>query len=85
MILERFTNSPCEHCKGTGKGINHKEIGQRLRKRRMRAILKLREVAGEMGISVGYLSDLEQGRKHWSQDLIDRNISAAFAVSKKGK
>ena len=39
------------------------EFGEALKAARIKARKKLREVADEIGLSIGYISDIEQGRK----------------------
>lgn len=56
----------CPHCNGTGKVTDHAKLGARLQRKREKAGLTLREVGNAMGISIGYLSDLEHGRKPWT-------------------
>jgi len=48
------------------------------RRARQRARLPLREVARRMELSSGYLCDLELGRRHWSEELVQR-FQAALA------
>jgi transcriptional regulator with XRE-family HTH domain len=45
------------------------ETGADLRKKRKQHGFSLKEVAAKMEISIGYLSDLERGNRHWSDDL----------------
>lgn len=59
----------CQACLGTGKAPNHFAIGQKLRKQRTTANLEAKAVAADMGISAGYLSDLERGKRPWTLDL----------------
>jgi DnaJ-class molecular chaperone len=51
---------PCPTCGGSGRVRDEREFGMQMRRRRRAAKLTLREVAGHMGKSVGYVSDLEQ-------------------------
>lgn len=46
---------------------DHAATGARLRKRREKAKLSLREVARRMSLSAPYLSDLELGRRAWTE------------------
>ncbi len=62
---------PCLACHGAGYIENPAYRGQEMRKRRLKAPRQsLTEVAGRMGFSKGYLSDLELGRRAWSGNLI---------------
>lgn len=45
------------------KGHNMNEFGDALKEARIKARKKLRETAEHIGLSIGYLSDIEQGRK----------------------
>ena len=67
---------PCSHCDGDGVEWDHMDIGARMQQIRKDAGLRLRDVAGLMRLSVGYISDLEHGRKNWSERLINFYIAA---------
>lgn len=60
----------CPHCKGTGRIRDERVFGREMQKRRKTARLTLRELSTELGKSIGYLSDLEHGRKRWGQGMI---------------
>lgn len=60
----------CPHCGGSGLIPDNSSIGAEMQKLRTQANITLREVAGLMNISIGYLSDLEHGRKRWSRHRI---------------
>jgi transcriptional regulator with XRE-family HTH domain len=47
--------------------VNHRELGQALRTLREGRKISLRKVAIRCKISVPYLSDLELGRRNWSE------------------
>lgn len=51
-------------------------IGERLRNMRLKSRDKASDVAQLMGISKGYLSDLENGKRRWSSGLMDAYIAA---------
>jgi transcriptional regulator with XRE-family HTH domain len=61
----------CEKCDGTGLQLDHVAAGTTLRKLRKSKHLSVREVARRMDLSAPYVSDLELGRRHWSEDLIE--------------
>ncbi len=69
---------PCPHCSGTGQIIDAEITGGAIWARRKKAGLTLREVAAEMGISIGYLSDRESGRKQYKDAGVfeARNLAA---------
>ena len=53
--------------------------GQKARKEREASGRTIKEVAGAMGISGVYLSELELGRKAWNEDLAERFTAALKA------
>lgn len=55
---------------------NSFRLGEDLAKRRVKAGLTGRQVAKELGVSPQYLSDLESGRRSWSETLRDRYLVA---------
>lgn len=61
---------PCEWCNGTGKRENAAYRGKEMRKLREASGLSLRRVAELMEFSAAYISDLELGRRDWSEKLI---------------
>ncbi len=68
---------PCRHCKGTGREQDQVAVGAACRKRR--GSLTLTEIAKRMNRSIGYISDLEHGRKNWNP-----GITAAYENALKG-
>lgn len=58
-------------------------IGETLREARLSAGLTLREAAGRGRISLGYLSEVERGRKEASSELLSA-ISGAVGLSLPG-
>jgi len=52
--------------------INHTATGKALRAHRIKADVGLRELARRMSIPASYLSDLETGRRNWSESLVER-------------
>lgn len=57
----------CRRCHGTGVEVDERAIGLLMRAGRERCELSLRAAARKLGISAAYLSDLELGRRHWSE------------------
>lgn len=51
--------------------IDHLETGKRVRKAREDKAMSLRKLAHLMGITPPFLSDLELGRRNWTQDRFD--------------
>jgi len=62
--------------------IDHVATGRAIRKLRTKAKVSLREVAAEMGWSVAYQSDLELGRKRWTEEKVADAESAITRLSK---
>jgi len=58
--------------------LDQERTAQAARLARQRAGLRLREVARRMELSAGYVCDLELGRRHWSEELVQR-FQAALA------
>lgn len=61
---------PCRKCGGTGKEIDPAGVGLIMRKSRIKANVSLRDMAKRMDISAPYLSDLELGRRDWTEEKI---------------
>lgn len=64
----KFMN--CKRCNGTGEEPNQKDIGRHYKSLRVLRGIGLREMAACMGISHGFLSQLESGQRTWSRSLI---------------
>lgn len=71
----KFTR-PCRYCKGTGKELDQFRTGQQLRTLREKAGISLRDMAKLLDISAPFLSDLELGRRDWSEKRIDQFMEA---------
>ena len=56
----------CRRCKGTGREPNQAETGLWFRAHREQQGISLRVMAGRLGISPSFLSNLEQGRRVWT-------------------
>lgn len=65
--VEQFIS--CPHCDEIMENPIHR--GKVMRDKRVAKLLSIREVARHMEISAAYLSDLEHGRRVWSEGLID--------------
>jgi predicted transcriptional regulator len=77
MRFEDFgKGAKCQTCGGSGKVVDHVDIGKWIKGRRERASKTLREISVSLGTSVSYLSDLERGRRAWRKDLYDRVLNA---------
>ena len=53
----------------------------RIREIRKAKRLTLAEISGNSGISIAYLSDIERGNRHGSEDALER-IAAALGVTR---
>lgn len=62
----------CPHCKGSGKVMDPRRVGDALRAKRESKGFSLRRIADCMGISSVYLSDLERGRRDWNDTMLER-------------
>lgn len=60
----------CRKCGGTGKELDPLGVGLLMRKARIKANVSLRDMAKRMDISAPYLSDLELGRRDWTEEKI---------------
>lgn len=73
MKVER-TGKPlrmCSHCNGTGTEVDHVSLGLEMAQLRQGAKFTLAQLGRKMGFSISYLSDLEHGRKRWSDEMIE--------------
>lgn len=66
----------CRACDGSGKEIDHIKTGLRLRKLREKSGVSIREVARRLGIDNKYLSDMELGRRNWTEEKVERFLEA---------
>lgn len=66
----------CEACNGTGKQIDQKALGAKMKKLRVTARISLRTLAKIMELSPPYISDLERGNRKWNTNLIERYEAA---------
>lgn len=73
----------CPRCGGSGRIADPAATGALFRGARQKLGLSLREVARRSGFSVGYLCDLELGRRAWTlkaQRQIGRAIGREVQV-----
>ena len=85
MKSKKIETIPCTRCSGTGRVLDVKAIGKAMQARREKGGLTLREVAAELGISIGYLSDREHGRRQYADaDAFEiRNLLAILKLERK--
>lgn len=74
----------CKRCSGTGKEIDHVQIGLTVRHSRTAVGMTLRELARRLEISAPYLSDLERGRRNWSDSRLDDAMEKILTYEKSG-
>lgn len=67
---------PCPNCKGSGVVPDPKAQGREMMKTRKAAGVTLREVASILELSIGYVSDLEHGRKKWTARRVNFYLAA---------
>ncbi len=51
--------------------VDHSATGEQARQARENAGLSLRELASRLGLSVGYIADMENGRRNWNQTKVE--------------
>lgn len=54
----------------TVREIDHAATGKTLRLKRLSRGITMKSVAEKMGISTGYLSDMEQGFRNWTPEKV---------------
>ena len=59
--MKKTDNIKCPRCLGDGEVPNPKTIGRRLKRLRKKAGLSLTAICDAMGVSHGYLSQVESG------------------------
>lgn len=70
--MARVLTRPCSHCGGSGRELDPVAIGQQMRGLRLQAKLTLRTIAGRLGFTAPYISDLERGNRTFSEELVAR-------------
>lgn len=56
--------------------IDHAAAGAEMRSKREKAKLSLRSIATKLGVSPAYLSDLELGRRAWTEERAQAFLAA---------
>ena len=70
--MTTLPRKPCRYCHGSGTEIDHSAVGFTLRTLRLKKEIGLREMARGMGVSAPFLSDMELGKRNWTQERIDQ-------------
>lgn len=78
-------HSACPRCMGTGSNSVHLKTGSDFKERRKSAGVSMREIAKSAKWSIGYISDLEQGKRLWTSARIARYETALTKNIKKKK
>lgn len=63
---------PCTHCEGRGWRIDPVKLGIELRRRRLESSFSVRELARKANISSTHLSDIENGNRAPSKEVLER-------------
>lgn len=61
--------------------VDHVATGQKMRQLRVAARLSLRSVASQMAHSAAYVSDLELGKRAWTEDRCQWFLAAVKYLS----
>lgn len=65
--------------------IDHAKAGNLIRQLRKKHKVSLRSLATKMGKSAPYISDLELGRRNWTEDYFRLAEKSIRAIAKEGK
>lgn len=63
--------------------IDNLKAGEEIRREREVANISLRTLAKRMGFSAAYLSDMERGRRNWSNARFEKAANLIEKLSKK--
>ena len=69
-LFDGLVPKGCPHCGGSGFVYDDRELGERLRRRRLALDLTLRQVGDLLGFTHSYIWDLEAGLRRWSPELV---------------
>ncbi len=74
--MSALKTKTCHCCGGNGKELDHRSVGEEMRKRRKQSGKSQIQVAKHMKVSGPYISDLESGKRGWRKVLIDSYMEA---------
>lgn len=77
------TTMKCQRCGGTGKVQDPRLLGAAKRKARETAGVTLRSLAKAMTFTAAYISDLELGRREWSNGMSEHYDECLKKLSRK--
>lgn len=80
--MSKTDQNKCARCNGEGVEPDETKMGVRFRKLREEAGLTIKQVSEKMRVSMGHLSSLENGKRHWRPDTIE-GFQRALLVLKK--
>ncbi len=69
--VKNIPQVPCRYCNGQGSHDDPVVVGRNKRLQRKKARIGLREAAEKMGISASYLSDMELGRRPFTEQMAE--------------
>lgn len=73
----------CSVCNGTGLVGDSRKLGAALRLKRKKGRVSLCAIADRMGYSIGYVCDLEHGRRTWTESLkLQYELALSLEVKK---
>lgn len=81
MKLSRIKTKRCAKCEGSGRVLDDKVTAHLLREERLKAKIRLDEMAKALGVSPSYVCCLEGGKRHWTQ----ARVTQYLRITKKGK
>jgi len=68
--MAQLKHQNCHCCSGSGKELDHYQVGADMQSLRKLAGLKQSYIAMKLGFSTSYICQLEKGERHWNLDLI---------------
>lgn len=74
-----YSVETCPHCDGTGKAPDWRAIGQQWRRSRRDRDLTQGQIAKALGVSVSFISALENGKKPWPARMEFKYLAALKA------
>lgn len=80
-MLKSVMKKDCPCCGGTGTKIDDENTGMTVRRTRLKANVRMTALAGALRISVGFMGDLEHGRRRWTHARFTEAIAAIKKLS----
>lgn len=79
-LIASLEGKTCKHCAGTGRCLDSYEVGTRLRNERESRGMSLRTMAGKLSYSPAYVSDMELGRRGWTESKVAAYLENLKAI-----